>query len=676
LYFQNEVPLNILTLERAGNVGIGTTTPEGLLTVATSTGRALLYVNKSTGNVGIGTAAPRSQLEVMGTFLVYGNSSSKSIEALANGTMKLYAAGTEIVAITTSGTEFGGTTHKFVSGNVGIGTSGPDAKLEVVNTFMVSSAAEANGNLFTVLSTGNVGIGTTGPSSKLTVFGSSVKMAIGDGTATTTIGITTSTFAGTIDVIATTTAASMNIGAGNLYVSENGKIGIGTTTPNDVLEIQGNLRVTSGTPRIRLEDSTDDNKAWELQVVGSSDYLTIRSSNDAFDSLNDRLTILHSTGNVGIGTTTPEYLLHVDGDFAVGTTTMYVDAGGNVGIGTASPGSLLNISGSQTDTTGQSILRLTRPIKPASNFPSNVDFLLRTGSVVNSSALDIALSKTDGTVYQTIMTLESANGNVGIGTTTPDTLLSVQTSAAGGILLHSTGVGTQPFLKIRNADAGSLMTFGLGATTDDRAFLNITGGSEDRFDIMFSGDPKLTVKSTGNVGIGTTTPRYTLDVWGDMAVGTSTGTGAPQNYPLLYVQSGTGGTSNGVGIGTTTVSGTMLTVGTTTPALVVSQKGYVGIGTASPAGKLDITAPDTTIAPALSLRNYAGGNTYGFDFDLETLIVGRLDLYSIDAGARTNRMSWMRNGNVGIGTTGPSSKLTVFGSSVKMAIGDGTATTT
>ena len=56
-------------------------------------------------------------------------------------------------------------------GNVGIGTTGPDANLEVVDDFMVSSAAEANGDLFTVLSSGNVGIGTTSPTSKLHVIG-------------------------------------------------------------------------------------------------------------------------------------------------------------------------------------------------------------------------------------------------------------------------------------------------------------------------------------------------------------------------------------------------------------------------------------------------------------------------------------------------------------------------
>ena len=136
-----------------------------------------------------------------------------------------------------------------------------------------------------------------------------------------------------------------------------------------------------------------------------------------------------------------------------------------------------------------------------------------------------------------------------------------------------------------------------------------------------------------NFAIATTTPRYTLDVWGDFAVGTSTGVTAPMNYPLLFVNSGEGGTSNGVGIGTTTLAG-LLTVGTTTPSLVVASNGRVGIATSTPS---DIFAVQGT--------SFFSATTTIAD----GLVVGGSDLYVSS------------NGNIGIGTTTPATTLDVYG---------------
>jgi len=155
----------------------------------------------------------------------------------------------------------------------------------------------------------------------------------------------------------------------------------------------------------------------------------------------------------------------------------------------------------------------------------------------------------------------------------------------------------------------------------------------------------------GSVGIATTSPRYKLDVWGDMAVGTSTGVGAPQNYPLLYVQSGGGGTSNGVGIGTTTVSGTMFTVGTTTPSLVVSQSGYVGIGTATPQELLHVGAGTDASDDGSSIAIFTAAGSANLAIRDSTNNIELLNWAGSDGvnrgygGTRTNHIYTLRTNN-------------------------------
>lgn len=94
--------------------------------------------------------------------------------------------------------------------------------------------------------------------------------------------------------------------------------------------------------------------------------------------------------------------------------------------------------------------------------------------------------------------------------------------------------------------------------------------------------------------------------------------------------------------------------------VTITEAGNVGIGTTAPNGKLTIDAPDTTVAPSLSIHN--GGNAWGWDFDSEIFATGRLDLYAINSGVRSLVMSWARStGNVGIRKNDPNYPLDVNG---------------
>ncbi|GAA4279914.1 hypothetical protein [Gaetbulibacter aestuarii] len=101
----------------------------------------------------------------------------------------------------------------------------------------------------------------------------------------------------------------------------NGNVGIGTTTPDKKLTIIGNgISMTSTNPSIWFFDSStgDANKAWRIENQGQDDGLRFWSQEDTGNNnRNVRLFLQHSTGNVGIGTTSPEERLDVDGNTQV-----------------------------------------------------------------------------------------------------------------------------------------------------------------------------------------------------------------------------------------------------------------------------------------------------------------------------------------------------------------------
>src|SRR3989344_4489268 len=197
---------SLFNVTGAGNVGIGTTSPQANLGIAGSLGvNSTQLVLAANGNVGIGTTSPQSVLAVSRALTSAGGiSNAESLLTLVNTSTSNNAvlrfetpssASESVIGYV--GGDFsirnGANTRLMYfaqGGNIGIGDTGPDAILDIVSGtaatpvlrlehaaspssdyFQIGTNGSTNGDVLTINSSGKVGIGTTSPSNLLSVHG-------------------------------------------------------------------------------------------------------------------------------------------------------------------------------------------------------------------------------------------------------------------------------------------------------------------------------------------------------------------------------------------------------------------------------------------------------------------------------------------------------------------------
>ncbi|MBI2279044.1 MAG: hypothetical protein HYU81_03215 [Candidatus Brennerbacteria bacterium] len=379
---------------------------------------------------------------------------------------------------------------------------------------------------------------------------------------------------------------------------------------------------------------------------------------------------------------------------AVGTTTtgglptegLYVK--GNVGIGTTSPSGKLDVV--STISTNALILRSGmdntgsqggRQIVFGYNGTTDYAHMITTehdSGVAGGNKIIFSLWKQGDAAStiggKTVMTLTGA-GNVGIGTTTPASalqvngLVSVGTAPASSLdssanqLVVGSGAGSQG-LTIYSAGDGSIL-FADG-TTGDQAYRGriIYSHSADKFTINTAGTANsLVMDSSGNVGIATTTPAYTLDVvgtgrfTGQLTVPTpTTGTSAATKSYVDSVASGSSGVwlLSGSNLYASSTSWNV-GIGTTNPQQKLHVKGATRFG-----NRIDIyDGADTTLAGQIAANDDIGLQGGGGPNDL---VIKSQDLFSIATGNTTDvRFHINATGNIGIASSSPGYVLTTVG---------------
>lgn len=317
------------TLDVKGNMSIGTNYT-GIATAAPSNG---LLVE---GNVGIGTFSPLTKLYIL-------DNNANSTNIVGNSTNSIGLVINNTIASGRSWSLF--SSGSLASGPAPVGSFG----IYDNNVFLTRMVIDPNGNM---------GIGSHSPTAKLDVYGTitngiryiknaaDARITLGDHTKSWSTAVGWGT-AGDYSII------EEGVAGDRFYIKQGGNVGISTSNPGQKLEIvETNFNATTQnsailigggasangnfTPSIGFKTSNGGNVNGKAAISGvqlnaDNDVMGlaffVHQSGTAADALREAMRI-NENGNVGIGITSPAELLHVKATTGANDAKMIIQSGG------------------------------------------------------------------------------------------------------------------------------------------------------------------------------------------------------------------------------------------------------------------------------------------------------------------------------------------------------------